>query len=340
MNKRKAERPERTQAVEAGDEAGLERVRIELELGSEAGGQRLDQALAAALPMHSRARLQRWLKRGELTVDGAEARARQRVFGGERIRIDAALLAVEDWRPQEVDFETIYVDEALIIVGKPVGLVVHPGAGNPDGTLVNGLLHRFPELTALPRAGIVHRLDKDTSGLLCVARTLEAHTSLVQQLSTRTMGREYLAVVEEVPVSGATIDAPIDRDPHNRLRMAVVREGREAITRFRLVSRFRRHALIACALETGRTHQIRVHLSSEGYPLVGDRLYGARGRLPPSPAPALVDVIQGFRRQALHAERLRLDHPASGERMTFESALPDDLNGLLAALALDQEAAS
>jgi 23S rRNA pseudouridine1911/1915/1917 synthase len=337
MSEDKQEGSKCAPARELDEAAGPQRVRLDLELGPEVGGQRLDQALAAALPMHSRARLQRWLKSGELTVEGSPARARQRVFGGERVRIDAALSAVEDWRPQEVDFDLVHVDDSLIIVGKPVGLVVHPGAGNPDGTLVNGLLYRFPELAALPRAGIVHRLDKDTSGLLCVARTLEAHTSLVQQLAARTMGREYLAVVEEVPVAGAVIDAPIDRDPHNRLRMAVVREGREAITRFRVLSRFRRHALIACALETGRTHQIRVHLSSEGFPLVGDRLYGARGRLPPSPTPALVEFVQGFGRQALHAERLRLDHPETGDSVTFESGLPEDMVGLLEALALDQE---
>jgi 23S rRNA pseudouridine1911/1915/1917 synthase len=318
-----------------GPATAADRVRAALELPVELGGQRLDQALVEVLPMHSRARLQRWLKSGELLVDGAPAKPRQRVLGGERIRLDAELADGERWVPQIVDFAVVHEDPQLIVVAKPVGLVVHPGAGNPDGTLVNGLLHRFPELGVLPRAGIVHRLDKDTSGLLAVARTLEAHTSLVQQLAAREMGREYLAVVENVPVSGATVDAPIGRDPRNRLRMAVTHDGREAITHFRVVTRFRAHALVRCALETGRTHQIRVHLAHEGFPLVGDALYGARGRLPESPPPELVDAIRSFRRQALHACRLVVAHPTSGERLAFEVPLPVDMTRLVEVLGED-----
>ena len=328
---------------EVGDDlvvaAGEQRVRARLELPPEAGGQRLDQALAEALPMHSRARLQRWLKSGELRVDGAVAKARQRVLGGERVELDARLADAERWVPQAIDFDVVHADADLIVVGKPVGLVVHPGAGNPDGTLVNGLLHRFPELGALPRAGIVHRLDKDTSGLLTVARTLEAHTALVQQLAGREMGREYLAVVENVPVSGGTVDAPIGRDPRNRLRMAVTHDGREAITHFRVVERYRAHALVRCVLETGRTHQIRVHLAHEGFPLVGDALYGARGRLPESPSAELVDALRAFRRQALHACRLVVAHPVSGEPLTFEAPLPGDMAMLTGMLAADADGA-
>ena len=320
-------------------ENGEQRVRARLELPPEAGGQRLDQALAEALPMHSRARLQRWLKSGELRVDGAVAKARQRVLGGERVELDARLADAERWVPQAIDFDVVHADADLIVVGKPVGLVVHPGAGNPDGTLVNGLLHRFPELGALPRAGIVHRLDKDTSGLLTVARTLEAHTALVQQLAGREMGREYLAVVENVPVSGGTVDAPIGRDPRNRLRMAVTHDGREAITHFRVVERYRAHALVRCVLETGRTHQIRVHLAHEGFPLVGDALYGARGRLPESPSAELVDALRAFRRQALHACCLVVAHPVSGEPLTFEAPLPGDMAMLTGVLAADADGA-
>lgn len=314
------------------------RVGAELEIPPGLGGLRLDQALAELMPMHSRARLQRWLKSGELTVDGGAAKARQRVLGGERVLLDAELAETERWLPQAVDFEVLHADADLIIVAKPVGLVVHPGAGNPDGTLVNGLLHRFPELAALPRAGIVHRLDKDTSGLLAVARSLTAHTALVQQLAAREMGREYLAVVEQVPVSGGRIDARIGRDPHNRLRMAVTHDGREAVTHFRVVERFRAHALLRCTLETGRTHQIRVHLSHEGFPIVGDALYGARGRLPSAPSESLVGAVRGFKRQALHACRLALVHPASAETVAFEAPLPEDMTALLDVLAADAEA--
>ena len=315
------------------------RVQAECAIPSAQGGRRLDQALAELFPMHSRARLQRWLRSGAISVDGETARARQRVLGGERIVLDAELEASERWEPQPVPFELVHADPDLIVVAKPAGLVVHPGAGNPDGTLVNGLLHRFPELAELPRAGIVHRLDKDTSGLLAVARSLEAHTALVAQLSGREMGREYRAVIEGVPVAGGRIDAPIGRDPQQRLRMAVVADGREAITHFRVLERFRAHALVRCELETGRTHQIRVHLAHAGHALVGDALYGARGRLPPAPSADLLAAIRGFRRQALHAVRLSLVHPRTGAALSFEAPLPGDLTGLLAALAGDAETA-
>ncbi|MEE4299806.1 MAG: 23S rRNA pseudouridine(1911/1915/1917) synthase RluD [Pseudomonadales bacterium] len=320
---------------DADDPEAAGRVHEVLEVPIELAGLRLDQALAELLPMHSRARLQRWLKRGQLVVDGHAARPRQRVLGGERVLLDAELEASEHLLPQPVDFEVLHADADLVIVAKPVGLVVHPGAGNPDGTLVNGLLHRFPELAGLPRAGIVHRLDKDTSGLLAVARSLAAHTALVQQLAAREMGREYLAVVEQVPVAGGRIDAPIGRDPRNRLRMAVVHDGRDATTHFRVLERYRAHALLRCVLETGRTHQIRVHLSQEGFPIVGDRLYGARGRLPPAPSEALVAAVRAFRRQALHARRLTLAHPVTRETLTFEAPVPDDMQRLLELLAAD-----
>jgi 23S rRNA pseudouridine1911/1915/1917 synthase len=264
---------------------------------------------------------------------------RRRVLGGERVAIDAPLREeAEGWaRPEPVAFGLVHEDAALLVVDKPAGLVVHPGAGNPSGTLVNGLLHRYPELAGLPRAGIVHRLDKDTSGLLVVARTAEAHTALVRQLADRSMGRSYLAVVEGVPVSGFTVDEPLDRDPRNRLRRAVVPGGRPAVTHVRVEERYRAHALLACQLETGRTHQIRVHLRHRRHPIVGDALYGARGRLPPRPTASLAAAVHAFRRQALHAAELRLRHPLDGEAREFRAAPPEDFEALLAALRDDAQ---
>ena len=313
------------------------RVELVLEVPAGAGGTRLDRAAAQLLPRYSRARLQQWIRSGELRLDGRHCEPKHRVLGGERLSIDAHLPATERWVPQDVPFDVVAEDASIIVVSKPAGLVVHPGAGNPDGTLVNGLLHRFPELARVPRAGIVHRLDKDTTGLLVVARTLDAHGALVRQLQARSVGRRYDAVVEGAPVSGRTIDEPIGRDPNQRTRMAVVSSGRPAITHFRIDERYRAHTRVRCELETGRTHQIRVHLSWLGHPLVGDRLYGARGRLPEQPAAELVEAIRGFRRQALHARALRLVHPDSGREVAFEQDAPPDFEALCAALAADRD---
>ncbi len=298
-------------------------------------GLRLDQALAELWPEYSRSRLQQWLRSEEILVDGQPAAPRRRVLGGERVRVDARPEMAERWSAQSVPFGVVHADRQLIVIDKPVGLVVHPGAGNPDGTLVNGLLYRFPELAAVPRAGVVHRLDKDTSGLLVVARTETAHGHLLRQLAERSMGRLYLAVCEGVPTAGFRVDAPIGRDPRNRLRMAVVAGGRSAVTHVAVEERFRSHALLRCRLETGRTHQIRVHLRHEGFPLVSDGLYGAKGRLPKAPTAALVATLRGFRRQALHAARLELIHPEDGRLRSFEAALPSDFTELLAALRED-----
>lgn len=328
--------PDPDMAMNAGDPAfDGEQVRRSLRVPEALAGRRLDQGLAQLLPSWSRARLQRWVRDGAVTVDGAPARPRDRLLGGERLEIDARIEREERWAPQAIRFDVLHEDPDLIVLVKPAGLVVHPGAGNPDGTLVNGLLHRFPELAMVPRAGIVHRLDKDTSGLLAVARSLPAHGALVDQLASRTMGREYLAVVEGAPTGGFSVDARIGRDPHNRLRMAVTPSGREAVTHVAVEARFRVHTLLACRLETGRTHQIRVHLRHMGHPIVGDALYGARGRLPTAPTEALLDAIRDFRRQALHARRLTLVHPHSGDRLRFEAPIPPDLEALLAALADD-----
>lgn len=315
--------------------AGGHRVTAEAVLPQSCTGLRLDQALALLWPEYSRSRLQQWLKQGEVLVDGEPAAPRRRVLGGERVQMDARAQLAERWSPEAMALAVTYADDQLIVIDKPAGLVVHPGAGNAGGTLVNGLLDRFPELAAVPRAGIVHRLDKDTSGLLVVARSEAAHGHLLRQLADRSMGRTYLAVCEGVPDAGMRIDAAIGRDPRNRLRMAVVAGGRPAVTHVKVLERFRVHALLECRLETGRTHQIRVHLRHERLPLVGDALYGARRRLPSNPAPGLVATLTGFRRQALHARRLQLVHPGSGATVAFEAPLPEDFESLLAALRAD-----
>jgi len=284
-------------------------------------GLRLDQALANLLPAYSRNRLAQWIKSGRVTLDGRAALPRQKVREGERILVipspDPALAAhrAEDM-PLDVEFE----DDALLVINKPPGLVVHPGSGNWQGTLLNALLAHAPALAGIPRAGIVHRLDKDTSGLLVVAKTLPAQTDLVRQLQARTVKREYLAVVQGRVARDGRIDAPIGRHPVKRTRMAVTPRGRQAVTHYQVLERYGQATLLRCRLETGRTHQIRVHLSSIKHPLVGDPAYGRRN----SPIP--------FPRQALHAERLGLLHPQTGRQMSWQADPPADMQELLAAL--------
>ena len=307
---------------------------------AELAGERADKAAALLFDDFSRAVLSRWIAEGALTVDGQAVKPRQRLVGGETLTLDTDLLPREDWASaQAVDFEVIYDDEDLLVVDKPAGLVVHPGAGNPDGTLVNGLIDHRPELARQPRAGIIHRLDKDTSGLLVVAASSRAHTRLVRDLQQRLIQRIYAAVTEGRMVAGRDIEAPIGRDPRTRTRQRVREDGRPALTKVRVMERYRAHTLIEAELATGRTHQIRVHLASIGYPLVGDRRYGARGRLPPGACAELIDLLQHFPRQALHAWQLELTHPATGERLHFDSPLPADLKALIEALRADAEGA-
>ncbi len=294
-----------------------------------AAGRRLDQVLAELFPDFSRSRLQQWVKAGDVLLDGEVVAARYKVAGGERVDIGARLPAESDVQPQAIPLDIRYQDEHLLVINKPAGLVVHPAAGNPDGTLQNALLHYDAGLAALPRAGIVHRLDKDTSGLMVVARTLMAHKSLVGQLQARQVHREYLALVQGEVTAGDSVDAPIGRHPRDRLRMAVVPSGKPAITHYRVLERFPAYTLLQVRLETGRTHQIRVHMASIHHPLVGDPLYGGRLRLPRGASSRLQAALGGFRRQALHARRLEFHHPASDELVGWEVDMPDDLAALL-----------
>jgi 23S rRNA pseudouridine1911/1915/1917 synthase len=259
--------------------------------------------------------------------------------GGEELKLETELEAAVDVAPEPIPLDVVYADDALLVIDKPVGLVVHPGAGNPTGTLQNALLHRFPELALLPRAGLVHRLDKDTSGLLLVARTLLSQKTLAAVLERRGIRRTYQAICQGVLTGGGDIDAPIGRHPRERTKMAIVDGGRVARTRYRVVERFRAHTHCEIELETGRTHQIRVHMAHIRAPLVGDPVYGGRPRLPPQPSDELRTLLQGFRRQALHAIRLGLAHPDSGAELSFESPLPADMRALLAALRADRAVA-
>lgn len=300
-------------------------------------GKRLDQIAAELFPDYSRGRLQKWIKDGDLLVDGEAKKPKDKLIGGEQLTVSAELEEEGSWEPDPVDFEVIFEDEHLLVINKPVGLVVHPAAGHARGTLVNGLLYRNPDFKQLPRAGIVHRLDKETSGLMVVAKTLEAHTDLVRQLQSRTVHREYQAVTVGVMTGGGVVDAPIDRHPRQRTKMAVVEEGKPAVTHYRVIKRFRGHSHISCKLETGRTHQIRVHMAYIQYPLVGDPLYGGRVKIPKGASEELIQTLQQFKRQALHAYKLGLTHPATGESMQWKCALPVDFENLLAVLENDLE---
>ena len=266
-------------------------------------------------------------------------RPRDPVRGGEAVTLTVVLDVQTHSEPEDIELDVLYEDEHVIVIDKPAGLVVHPGAGNPAGTLVNALLHRDPALNALPRAGIVHRLDKDTSGVMVVARTLPAHTALIEQLSSREVHRQYLAVVVGALVSGGTANAPIDRHPRDRIRMAVRDDGKDAVTHFRLRERFRAHTLLECRLETGRTHQIRVHMQHLKHPIVGDPLYGGPLKLPKGATPELIEALRGFRRQALHAEVLEFSHPVTGDAVRCSAPMPEDMRALVRALHDDAVAA-
>ncbi len=300
-----------------------------------AAGRRFDAVLAELFPEFSRSRLAGWIKSGDALLDGRSVRPRDPVRGGEAVQLQVVLDAQTEAGPEDIPLSVLYEDAQVLVLDKPAGLVVHPGAGNPTGTLVNALLHRDPALSALPRAGIVHRLDKDTSGAMVVARTVQAHAALVAQLSARKVHRQYLAIVVGALVSGGTADAAIDRHPRDRIRMAAREGGRDAVTHYRLRERFRAHTALECRLETGRTHQIRVHMAHLKHPIVGDPLYGGSLKLPKGASEELVAALRGFRRQALHAETLEFRHPASAEPVRCSAPVPQDMQDLMQVLRGD-----
>ena len=312
----------------------VEIIRLQADVPLEMSGDRLDQVAAHLFSDYSRSRLQTWIKQGSLLVDGQVCRPRDKVKAGAVLSINAEPEQEVSWQAQDIDLDIVYEDDSIIVVNKPAGLVVHPAAGHSDGTLVNALLNHAPEMEQLPRGGIVHRLDRETSGIMVAARTLQAHAHLVEQLQARTVKRQYCAVCIGTMTGGGTIDAPMGRHPKHRKKMAVLTHGgKPAVTHYRVVQRFGHHTQIAVNLETGRTHQIRVHMAHRHYPLVGDPAYGGRPRIPRGASQALIEALRGFPRQALHAESLGLIHPRSGDAMQFDCPLPEDMENLLAILA-------
>jgi len=310
-------------------------IQLTLTIPPDTAGQRLDQVLSELLSEYSRTRIKSWIESGEVLVNGGQLRPKDKVIGGERVEINAHVPEAVPVAPESIDLDIAYQDKHVLVINKPAGLVVHPGAGNAAGTLQNALLHFDAKLAQLPRGGIVHRIDKDTTGLLVVARTLEAHTALVRALEAREIEREYEAVCLGVMTAGGSVDAPIGRHPLDRLKQAIREDGREAVTHYRVLHRYRGHTHVRLQLETGRTHQIRVHMAHIHYPLVGDRAYGGRLLLPKGASPALIEALRAFKRQALHAARLAFEHPMTHKAVDVTAELPSDMQALLKSLAAD-----
>jgi len=312
-----------------------EKIQHTLIVPSDIAGMRLDQAVAKLLPEYSRTQIQEWIKSGEITLDSHPAKARVIVYGGETMTLHAALKPQPVYAAQPIHLDIIYEDDALLVINKPAGMVVHPAAGNRENTLLNALLHHAKELQNLPRAGILHRLDKETTGLLVIAKTPSALMNLSKQLKARTLSRIYQAIVQGVMTSGGKVDEPIARHPIQRKRMAVIETGKNAVTHYRVIERYRSHTRIKVQLETGRTHQIRVHMAHIHYPLLGDPTYGGRLQLPKAATPELVALLRQFKRQALHASELGLTHPVTQQLMTFTAPLPQDMVELIEVLKDD-----
>jgi 23S rRNA pseudouridine1911/1915/1917 synthase len=324
--------------MKATPDTGAVTASLEATVAAEQAGRRFDQAMAELFPDYSRSRLQGWIREGLALLDGEVVQPRIKVKEGQTITLHRVQEEVTVAAAEVIPLDIVYEDEHIIVVNKPAGLVVHPGAGNPAGTLMNGLLHYAPELEQLPRAGILHRIDKNTSGLLLIARSIAAHTRLVRDLENRDIKREYRAVCNDRLTAGETVEAPIGRHPVHRTRMAVNDKGKPAVTHYRVLARFATHSFIACRLETGRTHQIRVHLAWRKHSLVGDPTYGGRLKIPQGASEQLVEALKGFKRQALHASDLGFTHPLSEEEMQFHAPLPDDLLELLGALGAGADA--
>ncbi len=303
----------------------------------ELAGLRLDQALAKMFPDFSRSRLKSWLVAGAVLVDGESRRPKDRVDGGEQVELTIVTELAVRSAPEPISLDVVFEDDDLLVINKQAGLVVHPGAGNPTGTLMNGLLHHSPALAELPRAGIIHRLDKDTTGLMMVGKTLAAHTALTRALAEREVSRHYVAVCRGVLTGGGKIDEPIGRHPVDRTRMTIRQDGRPAVTHFTVRERYRAHSFVDVKLDTGRTHQIRVHFAHRRHALLGDGVYGGRLGLPAGATAALIDELRGFKRQALHAAQLKLLHPVSGDELVLDAAIPEDFAHLLDVLRTDNK---
>ena len=307
-------------------------------LSEESAGKRLDVVIAELFPEYSRSRLKIWIQQGQVLLNGKVAKPKTKITGDEELQLTVQTIESEvACEAEDIPLNIVYQDEDIIVVNKPADLVVHPAAGHYTGTMQNALLHFDPSLAAIPRAGIVHRIDKDTTGLMVVARNLSSHKYLVDQIQQHEVIREYQAVVHGVMTGGGMVDQPIGRHPRDRIKMAVRENGREAITHYRLLEKFREHSHIKVQLETGRTHQIRVHMSYLRHPLVGDPVYAGRHRVPPGAQPDLLNYLQAFKRQALHAWKLTLIHPKHGEEVSFEADLPDDMTKLLSLLQADMQ---
>lgn len=318
-----------------------EQLHLEQYIDDEYAGLRLDQALAQVFPDFSRGQITKWIKAGEVLVDNQQRKPREQVLGGEHVVINATIEKVdEEWTAEAIELDIIHEDDHVLIINKPAGMVVHPGAGNQNGTLVNALLHHAPQLESIPRAGIVHRIDKGTTGLLMIAKSLKAHSSLVAQLQEHSVEREYQAIAHGVITAGGTVDEPIGRHHIDRKRMAINSAGKHAITHYRVQQRFRAHTHIRCNLETGRTHQIRVHMAHVRHALIGDPVYGGRLKLPKGATPELLDTLHNFKRQALHAGSLGFIHPETNEFVSWQVDMPEDMQELLKVLEQDMQQGS
>ncbi len=316
----------------------MSKLQLQTIIPEELAGKRLDQALSRLYPEHSRSRIQSWIKSGDVRVNNLNIKQRDQVSVGDAIEINTELNSVDKYQAEAIELDIIHEDDAIIIINKPAGLVVHPGAGNPNRTLLNALLNFDNSLDTIPRAGIIHRLDKETTGIMVVARTLEAHTYLVDKLQKREIKREYQAIVCGQLVAGGSIENKMGRHPVHRVKMAVTNSGKNATTHYRVLKKFQHYTHLHVQLETGRTHQIRVHMSHIKHPIVGDPVYGNNNSIRKGVNSSLRDIIKNFKRQALHAYSLELPHPTTGNKMKFNAELPDDINSLIDALNTHDQA--